>query len=201
MGGGAFFPLAAQPQSENCEEPAPIPTTPAMAAREWAVLDTPVEIRGDEIIIQQGDRRYRVRGLAKNMSYELLRINLLVSGKNTRSENVFHVDTFDLYSARQRTVFLKQAAEELGVKDDVIRRDLGHVLLQLEALQDQQIKQALEPEEKQIPIGEHEREAAMELLRDPRLLTGRRRIVLPGSVDQTCGLSVDYVPKRQVDAR
>jgi len=164
------FPLAAQPQSENREEPAPIPTTPAMAAREWTVLDTPVEIRGDEIIIQQGDRRYRVRGLAKNMSYELLRINLLVSGKNTRGENVFHVDTFDLYSARQRTVFLKQAAEELGVKDDVIRRDLGHVLLQLEALQDQQIKQALEPEEKQIPIGEHEREAAMELLCDPRLV-------------------------------
>jgi hypothetical protein len=62
------------------------------------------------------------------------------------------------------------AAEELGVKADVIRRDLGHVLLQLEALQDQQIKQALEPEEKQIPIGEQERAAAMELLRDRRLL-------------------------------
>ena len=95
------------------------------------------------------------------MSYELLRVNLLVSGKNTRGESVFHVDTFDLYSARQRTVFLKQASEELGVKEDVIRRDLGHVLLQLEALQDQQIKQALEPEEKEIPIGEEERAAAM----------------------------------------
>ncbi len=164
------FPLAAQPQSESSEESAPIPTPPAAPAREWPVLDASVEIHGDEIVIHQGDRRYRVRGLAKNMSYELLRINLLVSGKNTRGENVFHVDTFDLYSARQRTVFLKQAAEELGVKDDVIRRDLGHVLLQLEALQDQQIKQTLEPEEKQIPIGEQERAAAMELLRDPRLL-------------------------------
>jgi DNA primase catalytic core len=164
------FSLAAQPQSESSEESAPIPTTPAAPAREWPVLDASVEIHGDEIVIHQGDRRYRVRGLAKNMSYELLRINLLVSGKNTRGESAFHVDTFDLYSARQRTVFLKQAAEELGVKDDVIRRDLGHVLLQLEALQDQQIKQTLEPEEKQIPIGEEERAAAMELLRDPRLL-------------------------------
>src|SRR5208283_300140 len=166
-----IFSLAAQPQNESSEEAAPIPPTPAAPARsEWHVLDAPVEIKGDEIIIHQGDRRYRVRGLAKNMSYELLRINLLVSGKNMRGENVFHVDTFDLYSARQRTVFLKQAAEELSVKDDVIRRDLGHVLLQLEALQDQQIKQALEPEEKQIPIGEQERATAMELLRDPRLL-------------------------------
>ena len=63
--------------------------------------------------IHEGDRRYRVRGLAKNMSYELLRINLLVSGKNTRGESAFHVDTFDLYSARQRTVFLKQAARRV----------------------------------------------------------------------------------------
>jgi len=163
------FSLAAQPQSESSEKPAPIPP-PAPARSEWQVLDAPVEIKGDEIIIHQGDRRYRVRGLAKNMSYELLKVNLLVSSTNPRGENAFHVDTFDLYSARQRTVFLKQAAEELGVKDDVIRRDLGHVLLQLEALQDQQIKQALEPEEKQIPIGEPERAAAMELLRDPRLL-------------------------------
>jgi DNA primase catalytic core len=164
------FPLAADPPSESSEEPAPIPATPAAPAREWPALDAPVEIHGDEIVIHQGDRRYRVRGLAKNMSYELLRINLLVSGKNSRGESAFHVDTFDLYSARQRTVFLKQASEELGVKEDVIRRDLGHVLLQLEALQDQQIKQALEPEEKEIPIGEEERTAAMKLLRDPRLL-------------------------------
>jgi DNA primase catalytic core len=164
------FPLAADPQAQSTEEPAPIPPTPAAPARsEWPVIDAPVEIHGDEIVIHQGDRRYRVRGLAKNMSYELLRINLLVSGKNTRGESAFHVDTFDLYSARQRTVFLKQASEELGVQEDVIRRDLGHVLLQLEAMQDQQIRQTLEPKEKEIPIGEEERAAAMKLLRDPRL--------------------------------
>jgi DNA primase catalytic core len=165
------FPLAVAPQTESTEEPVPIPPTPAAPARsEWPVIDAPVEIHGDEIVIHQGDRRYRVRGLAKNMSYELLRINLLVSGKNTHGESAFHVDTFDLYSARQRTVFLKQASEELGVQEDVIRRDLGHVLLQLEAMQDQQIKQTLEPKEKEIPIGEEERAAAMKLLRDPRLL-------------------------------
>ena len=164
------FPLAADPQTQSTEEPAPIPPAPAAPARsEWPVIDAPVEIHGDEIVIHQGDRRYRVRGLAKNMSYELLRINLLVSGKNARGESAFHVDTFDLYSARQRTVFLKQASEELGVQEDVIRRDLGHVLLQLEAMQDQQIRQTLEPKEKEIPIGEEERAAAMKLLRDPRL--------------------------------
>ena len=164
------FSLAAEPEAPRNEEAAPMTTTPAAPGVEWPLLDVPVEIHGDEIVIRQGDRRYRVRGLAKNMSYELLKVNLLVSSTNQRGESAFHVDTFDLYSARQRTVFLKQASEELGVKEETIRRDLGHVLLQMEALQEQQIKQALEPEEKEIPLGEEDRAAAMELLRDPRLL-------------------------------
>ena len=31
-----------------------------------AAIDVPAEINGDEVTITQGDRRYRVRGLAKN---------------------------------------------------------------------------------------------------------------------------------------
>jgi hypothetical protein len=104
------------------------------------------------------------------MSYELLKVNLLVSSTNPRGESAFHVDTFDLYSARQRAVFVKQTSEELGVKEETIRRDLGHVLLQMEAMQERQIKQALEPEEKEIRLGEAERAEALALLRDPGLL-------------------------------
>ncbi len=130
----------------------------------------PIEIKGDEITITQGDRRYRVRGLGKNLSHELLKVNVLVSGTNLRGESGFHVDTLDLYQARQRTAFLKQAAEELGVKEDVIRRDLGHVLLKLEELQDEQIKRALEPQKEEITLSEEEKTAALDLLGDPRLL-------------------------------
>ena len=39
---------------------------------------------GDEITIEYDDRRYRVRGLAKNLSYELLKINLLAHVKRRR---------------------------------------------------------------------------------------------------------------------
>jgi DNA primase len=133
-------------------------------------IEVPTEIKPEEIIITQGDRRYRVRGLGKNMSYEVLRVNVLVSGTNPRGESGFHVDTLDLYSARQRTVFLKQASEELGVKEEVIHRDLGHVLLKLEELQEQQIKNALESKEEKIQLSEDEHAAAMNLLRDPKLL-------------------------------
>jgi DNA primase catalytic core len=137
---------------------------------ERPVLDVPVEIRGEDIFIQQGERRYRIRGLHKNLSYELLKVNVLVSGTTPHGESAFHVDTLDLYVARQRSVFTKQAAEELGLKEEVIRRDLGRVLMKLEELQDEQIKKALEPEKKEIEIGPEERAQAMELLRDPRLL-------------------------------
>jgi len=150
------FSLAAEPEPATA---APAPT-----------IDVPVEIRGEDIFIQQGDRRYRIRGLHKNLSYELLKVNVLVSGMTPHGESAFHVDTLDLYVARQRSVFTKQAAQEIGLKEEVIRRDLGRVLMKLEELQDEQIKKALEPEKKEIEIGPEERALAMELLRDPRLL-------------------------------
>jgi DNA primase len=150
------FSLVAEPEPATA---APAPT-----------IDVPVEIRGEDIFIQQGDRRYRIRGLHKNLSYELLKVNVLVSGMTPHGESAFHVDTLDLYVARQRSVFTKQAAQEIGVKEDVIRRDLGRVLMKLEELQDEQIKKALEPEKKEIEISPEERAEALALLRDPRLL-------------------------------
>jgi DNA primase catalytic core len=158
------FSLAAEPEPVALTAPESATAAPA------PTIDVAVEIRGEDIFLQQGERRYRVRGLAKNMSYELLKVNVLVSGKTPRGESAFHVDMLDLYSARQRSVFTKQAAEELGIKEEVLRRDLGRVLLKLEELQDEQIKKALEPEKKEVEIGPEERAQAMELLRDPRLL-------------------------------
>ena len=155
------LPLAAEPEPVAAMELAPAPAH---------TIDIPVEVRGEDIFLMQGDRRYRVRGLNKNMSYELLKVNVLVSGHTPRGESAFHVDTLDLYSARQRGVFMKQASEELGVKEDVIRRDLGRVLLKLEEMQDEQIKAALAPKEDVITMTDEERAEAMELLRDPRLL-------------------------------
>jgi DNA primase catalytic core len=158
------FSLAAALEPVAPAEPEPATAAPAPS------IDVPVEIRGEDIFIQQGERRYRIRGLHKNLSYELLKVNVLVSGMRPRGESAFHVDTLDLYVARQRSVFTKQAAEELGIKEEVLRRDLGRVLLKLEELQDEQIKKALEPEKKEIEIGPEERAEALALLRDPRLL-------------------------------
>jgi DNA primase catalytic core len=121
----SVFSLAADAEPDEPMQPEPNPAQPA------PTIDVPVEVRGEDIFVVQGERRYRVRGLNKNLSYELLKVNVLVSGRTPRGESAFHVDTLDLYSARQRSVFTKQACEELGIKEEVLRRDLGRVLLKL----------------------------------------------------------------------
>lgn len=150
--------------------------------------ETPVDVSDNEIVIRLGDRRYRVRGLAKNMSYDQMRINILVSRgddplrggdsplrgdgnqPNGGIRAGFHVDTLDLYTARHRTAFTRQAAEELGVKDDIIHKDLGRVLLRLEQLQEARITKALTPEDKTVRLTDEEKENALTLLRDKNLL-------------------------------
>lgn len=166
----------------------------AVSSAPPTAIDVPTEINGDEITITQGDRRYRIRGLAKNMSYELLRVNIFVSGSNLHGEFGYHGDTIDLNLARQRSVFIKQTAEELGVKEEIIHRDLGRVWLKLEELRDQQIKRALQPDEEASEMTTEERSAALELLRDPHLL---QRIVADfercGVVGEETNKLVSYV--------
>jgi DNA primase len=129
------------------------------------VIDAPIEIKGDEITITQGDRRYRVRGLAKNLSSDILRVNLLAM----RGE-ALHVDTLDMNVDRQKVLFSKRAAEELEVKEEVIKKDLGRVFLQLETIRDEQIRKALDSSEEEIQLSPEEKAAALELLKDPNLL-------------------------------
>jgi hypothetical protein len=127
--------------------------------------EIPVEIKEEEVIMFQGERRWRIRGLSKNMSYDLLKVNLLISQNES-----FHVDTLDLYCARHRATFIKQAAVEVGISEETIKRDMGRVLLKLEELQDEQIKRALEPKKKEVVISEEEQREALELLKSPDLL-------------------------------
>ena len=116
---------------------APPATVPGQVA--LPATDLPSASASGEIVIEQGDRRWRVRGLSANTSYERLRVHVYVS-RDTRDARTagFFVDVIELYSARQRNAFVEQAAEELGTSADIIKRDLGHVLLRLEAIQDEQ---------------------------------------------------------------
>lgn len=155
-----IFPLEAEKPPAEPPKPEPARNAPVSTSPEPIA-----EIKGEEIIICLNDRRWRIRGLSKNMSYDQLKVNILIS----QGER-FHVDTFDLYSARCRAIFVKQACEELRLKEEAIKLDLGKVLLKLEELQDKQIKGTLEPKEKVVVLTEEERAEALAILKAPNLL-------------------------------
>jgi len=126
-----------------------------------------------EYVLELGDRRYRVRGLEKNASFECLKVNVLASRSSVvdAGGEAVHVDTLDLYQARHRQAFIKAAAAELGVTEEVIKADLGKLLLALEAEQEQLLRAATSPVADAVKMDERDHEAALALLRDPDLLT------------------------------
>ena len=152
----------------DADAPREEPTLPLAASVAPRREELPIETSGEDIVLRFGDRRYRVRGLQKNTSFDSLRVNVLV----TREElpDKFFVDTFDLYSARQRTMFEKQAAIDIGLKEEVLHREIGQLLRALEQMQEEQIRRALEPKEKAVTIDAAAQASAIELLRDPNLV-------------------------------
>ncbi len=156
---GPVVPLAAD------VEPEPVPALAASPLPEPPRTDLPESEQTDtEIVFPLGNRRYRVRGLDKNGSFDVLKVNILVS-----KDDVVHVDTFDLYQSKPRASFIKQASIELGVAEDVIKADLGKILLKLEALQDETLRAALKPGAPPA-LNDAESAAALSLLKDPNLL-------------------------------
>ena len=120
---------------------------------------------GEDYIIDIIDRQYRVRGLHKNSSFEVLKVNLRL-WHNER----FYLDTLDFYRAKERNHFVAAAASETNLEPDLVKRDLGRVLLALEELQEKRIRDELEPQQEEVTIADPERKAALELLRSPNLL-------------------------------
>jgi len=161
---GSSIPLAAKG-----ENPEPLPAAVVPHAPQ---SDIAAAVKDNEIIIALGDRRYRIRGLGKNLAYDVMKINLLVSCPTfDGAGGSVYVDTFDLYQQRPRWAFIKQAAVELGVKDEVIKADLGKLLLKLEALQAENIQSAQAPKDKAVTLDEEETRAAVALLKSPDLLS------------------------------
>jgi len=85
----------------RCEAPPAAPKPPSSAPPSTPPSSPAVPaIEGDaqQAVVVLGDRRYRVRGLAKNLSAETLKVNLLA----VRGEHM-HIDTLDLYAAKARS--------------------------------------------------------------------------------------------------
>lgn len=177
LGNGVGNPCIDTPQADELvmeEEPeafsdpeddmdlTPLPATVAPALPD----ELDVEVKDNELIVLFEQRRYRIRGFEKNLSYDVLKINLLVS----EGEGL-HVDTFDLYATKPRANYIRQAAIELGVKEAVIKKDLAKLLLKLEILQERNIREVLTPNPLQSEMSEKDRSEAQALLESPNLIS------------------------------
>jgi DNA primase len=180
-----------EPMPESAAEPVPTPEPEQQAERVFSLavhaapLEDPparpmplavpaeasVESDGDEVrVTAVSGRVYRVLGLDKCTTRGRMQVNVKVSGSNARGEYCCHGDTLDMELSRQRAMFVKQAAQELAVKEDAIHREVGQLWTALGDLQRDMLRKALAPAEEKSIMTVEEQAAAMALLRDPHLL-------------------------------
>lgn len=126
------------------------------------------EVEGEEVRFSFSERQYRVRGAFKNSTDHILKVNLRLS-----RGDVYFLDTLDLLAAKQRQLFIDQAAIETAVSEEILKYDLGRILARLETLLEERL-QARKTKEAPVAIPPERREKALELARDPELI---RRIV------------------------
>ncbi|MCP4485999.1 MAG: hypothetical protein GY820_01520 [Gammaproteobacteria bacterium] len=94
-----------EPESSNPlaakEKNIPEPTTASPQPKPADAIEA--DISEHEINMTFGDRdaeprQYRIRGLQKNLSFEVLKVNVLV-----RRNEAFHVDALELYNAKLKS--------------------------------------------------------------------------------------------------
>lgn len=191
--------IASPPQ----EQPATKEETPlaSLAAGAAEAIGLP-----DEIQLEPGVCSWRVRGWKKNTTPEAMRVNVQVRVvmEGEAGAGGYFMDTLDLYAARARASFIRQASIELGLGEDAVKRELGAVLLKLEGVQDELMAQARRPATPQAPIlSVQEEQEALELLRAPNLM---QRIVADlhalGVVGEDMNLMAAYLAavSRKLDA-
>jgi len=119
---------------------------------------------GDHHELSLGRRLYRVGGLEKNNSLEVLRITLRVT-----HDGLLHVDSLDLYRDGERRKFIDRAAEETLLERDLLKRDLGKLLLLLEQSQEKRLSTGAEPTDTH-ELSADETAEALAFLQSPNLL-------------------------------
>jgi len=143
----------------------------ALLAAEGSKLPAPEEPHmervGEYHLLRLGQREYRVGGLDKNNSLEVLKIAVRL-----RHGEDFHLDSFDMARDGDRRRFIERAAEETRLEKDLIKRDLGRLLLLLEEVQTARINAALEPAvgPRTPEMSAEERDEALSFLKSPNLV-------------------------------
>ena len=134
-----------------------------------------LERQGEYHIMDLGKRQYRVGGLDKNNSLEVLKVAVRIRYEENPSaglgECLFHLDSFDMTRDGERRRFIERASEETGLEKELIKRDLGKLLLAMEQAQQERLNAAVESRESRTPeMDTDERKQALEFLKSPDLV-------------------------------
>lgn len=172
LGSGTSKITAREVKPQPAETPKPAQEITAPVVQEIATptvtapAPTPLDIvvEASAVVITRGDRRYRIRGLERNMSSLSLKVNITAS-----REELIHVDTVDLYKAPSRASFQRVTALELYCDEETVKRDIGFVLSHIEELRNRQIE-AAKGITKPVELTPEEHREAMLLLQDPDLI-------------------------------
>jgi DNA primase len=171
----AVSSCAAPDGGVEVESPPTLPEPPAAAMPEAPAPEPEAQADERQLNLAFGERRYRVRGLPKQLT-EALKVNVLVTVASTELASAapdggaLHVDTLDLYQAKQRQVFAKSAAAELRVEEHIVQRDLGRLLLKLEQVIEERAKAAEAPVAAPAAMTPAQTAEALAFLRDDNLI-------------------------------
>jgi len=155
-----------QAQSEHAPAPSLSLAASVSGPTDAAKKEKPISLeqRGDAWFMDVEDREYRVAGLEKTIGTDALKIALRL-----RYGERFHLDQLDLCRDMERRRFMERAAEETGLTADLLKRDLGKLLLAVEQAQVELLKPQGETSQAVILTPE-EREAALQWLQAPKLI-------------------------------
>jgi DNA primase catalytic core len=167
--------LAPAPSSLAASLAAPVPalaTPPVEAAKERVAPNAPAAsalmMRGEHGFLEIDGREYRVGGLEKTLGSDGLKVALRL-----KVGDRFHLDSLDLARDADRRRFVERASEETGVSADLLKRDVGRLLLALEQAQVELARPA-ETASTVVRLSEAERAEALAWLTAPDLV-GRLR--------------------------
>ena len=163
--------------AKNEKPPAtPPPPTPTLQQRQDAWF---LDVEG---------REYRVSGLEKTIGTDALKIALRL-----RHGEYFYLDQVDLCRDTERRRFIERAAEETGLTADLLKRDLGKLLLAVEQAQ-MELAKPVEKLAAAVALTPEERDEALQWLREPNLI-GRLREAfhLAGSIGEESNTLVAYL--------
>jgi DNA primase/energy-coupling factor transporter ATP-binding protein EcfA2 len=153
-------------------------TSPKESPSSFLAAETPAELnqlltnisciqKGSDYHLTLGSnsetRHYRVRGLHKNSTLDTLKVSLRLQHKEA-----MYLDTFDFYFNKFKETYIVKSANETGLKEDILKRDLGRIMLKLEQLQEERL--AKKEETKAHSMSEKERKEALAFAKSPDLM-------------------------------